>query len=320
MLAVALLAAVLVVGPRTVLGSRWLIAGLVIAAVIAAPNLWWQARHGWPQLTVAGGISEDDGTDNRIQFVPLQLLYLSPLLIPVWVAGFRRLWREPELRWARSIAIAYPLLCVIVLVSGGKPYYCLPLLLVVVAAGCESLSRWMRNRWRSAIVIACGIVAMGMSALITLPLLPTGSLSVVGAIDQEQVEQIGWPTLTADVARQWATIPAAQRPHTVIFVENYAEDGAIARFGPRYGLPEPYSGHMSLYDWGPPPDTDNGPVLLVYQQGDEDTPRPFTGCREVSRVDTGRGVDNQEQDARIALCSGTSKPWSALWPSLRHYY
>jgi hypothetical protein len=31
-------------------------------------------------------------------------------------------------------------------------------------------------------------------------------------------------------------------------------------------------------------------------------------------------VDNEEQNAPIALCSGTAKPWSALWPSLRHFY
>ena len=52
MLAVALLLAVLAVGPRGVLRGRWPVAGVVIAAVIAAPNLWWQATHGWPQLTV----------------------------------------------------------------------------------------------------------------------------------------------------------------------------------------------------------------------------------------------------------------------------
>jgi len=214
---------------------------------------------------------------------------------------------------------AYLLLCVFVVASGGKPYYALPLLLVLTAAGCEPLARWTRGRWLTITVVAAGIVAAGMSALITLPLLPTDSLSVVNAIDAEQGEQIGWPAFTSAVATRWEAIPAGQRSRAVIFAENYGEAGAIARYGHRYGLPRPYSGHMSNADWGPPPDSANGPVLLVYQHGGHPIPQ-FRDCREVGHVDTGQGVDNEEQGAPIALCSGTVKPWSTIWPSLRHYY
>jgi 4-amino-4-deoxy-L-arabinose transferase-like glycosyltransferase len=315
-LAVALLAAVLLVGPRERLRGPWPLASAAIALVVAAPNLWWQARHGWPQLTVARGISGDDGTENRVLFVPMQIVFLSPLLVPVWIAGIRRLWREPELRWARPLAPAYGLLCVLIVATGGKPYYALPLLLVLTAAGCEPLARWSRRRPIG--VAVAGLVAAGMSALVTLPLLPVGSLSVVNAVDPEQGEQVGWPAFTAAVARQWSALPPARRAHAVIFAENYGEHGAIARFGPRYGLPAPYSGHMSDADWGPPPDSATGPVVLVYQEGDQDVARFFTGCRGVGRVDT--GVDDQERGAHVDLCAGPVRPWSALWPDLRHYY
>lgn len=320
LLVIALVVAVLAVGPRDVLRGRWLVAGVVIAAVLAAPNLWWQATHGWPQLTVAGGISADDGTENRVLFVPMQIAFLSPLLVPVWIAGIRRLWRDPDLRWARSMAVAYPVLCVLVLASGGKPYYALPLLLVLTAAGCEPLVRWARGRWRVTTVVVAGVVAAVMSAVITLPVLPADSLSVPNAINEEQGEQLGWPQLTSAVAAGWSAIPAAQRSRAVIFAENYGEAGAIARYGPARGLPKPYSGHMSNADWGPPPDSSNGPVVVVNQEGDQDIGRFFTGCHVVGHVDTGRGVDNEEQGAPVTLCSGTTRPWSALWPSLRHYY
>jgi 4-amino-4-deoxy-L-arabinose transferase-like glycosyltransferase len=320
LLVIALVVAVLAVGPRDVLRGRWLVAGVVIAAVLAAPNLWWQATHGWPQVTVAGGISADDGTENRVLFVPMQIAFLSPLLVPVWIAGILRLWRDPDLRWARSMAVAYPVLCVLVLASGGKPYYALPLLLVLTAAGCEPLVRWARGRWRVATVVVVGVVAAAMSAVITLPVLPADSLSVPNAINEEQGEQLGWPQLTSAVAAGWSAIPAAQRSRAVIFAENYGEAGAIARYGPARGLPEPYSGHMSNADWGPPPDSSNGPVVVVNQEGDQGIGRFFTGCHVVGHVDTGRNVDNQEQGAPVTLCSGTTRPWSALWPSLRHYY
>ena len=266
LLAVALLAGVLATGPREVLRSRWLAGGVVIAAVVAAPNLWWQAAHGWPQLTVAGGISSDDGAENRVLFVPMQIVYLSPLLVPVWVAGIRRVWRD--VRWARSVVLAYAMLCVLVVASGGKPYYALPLLLVLTAAGCEPLARWTHGAGRVATVAVCGVVAVVTSALVTLPVLPADSLSVVNAINEEQGEQVGWPALTSAVAAGWSAIPAGARSRAVIIAENYGEDGALARYGPARGLPAPYSGHMSNADWGPPPDSMNGPVLLVYQNGD----------------------------------------------------
>jgi 4-amino-4-deoxy-L-arabinose transferase-like glycosyltransferase len=320
LLVVALLAALLAVGPREALRSRWLAVGVVVAAVLAGPSLWWQATHGWPQLTVAGGISADDGLENRLLFVPMQIALLSPLFVPVWIAGFLRLWRDPELRWARAVALAYPVLCALVLLTGGKPYYALPLLLVLTAAGCEPVARWMRKSWRTWVVVVAGVVAAAMSAVISLPLLPPSALSVPNAINAEQGEQVGWPELTAAVAAQWSAIPAEQRARAVIFTANYGEAGAIARYGPEYGLPMPYSGHMSHADWGPPPDSADGPVLLVYGEGDQPSEQLFTGCRQVGHVDNGQGVDNEEQNAPIALCSGTAKPWSALWPSLRHFY
>lgn len=322
LLFLALLAGLAAVGPRSVLRSRWLVAGVLLALVVAGPNLWWQASHGWPQLTVASGISADDGTENRVMFVPLQLLQLSPFLVPVWVAGLVRLWRHPGLRWARSIAVAYPVLCVLVLLLGGKPYYALPLLMVVMAAGADAVATWSSRGggprpWLVGSVLAA---AAATSAVVTLPLLPASALEVPNAINREQGEQVGWPALVEAAAQGWAQIPAEERATAVIFTQNYGQAGAIDRYGEAYGLPKAYSGHMSYADWGPPPAGADGPVLLVRQDGDAGFERPFTGCRQVARVDNGLGVDNEEQHAAVVLCSGTTETWSELWPRLRHFY
>jgi 4-amino-4-deoxy-L-arabinose transferase-like glycosyltransferase len=315
----ALLIAVLVVGPRSVLRSWWLVAGLAIAAVLAAPNLWWQASHDWPQLTVAGGISQDDGTQNRIMFIPLQILQLSPFLVPVWIAGLLRLWRSPALRWGRAVALAYPLLCVGVLAIGGKSYYALPLLLVLVAAGCEPTLEWATRGRRTLAVVGLVLTAV-TSALFTLPVLPASAVNLVLPVNAEQGEQIGWPELTSTVAQAWSKIPADERARAVILAGNYGEAGAIAKYGPDHDLPAPYSGHMSFADWDPPADSQDGAVLLVEQGRNEAHESHFSGCQQVGKVDNGVGVDNEEQGAAVVLCSGTTKPWSALWPDLRRYY
>ncbi|GAB3412994.1 glycosyltransferase family 39 protein [Flindersiella endophytica] len=323
LLVVVLVVSLLTLGPRGVLRTWWLAAGVAVCAVIVAPNLVWQAANDWPQFTVAGGISADDGLENRIGFVPQQIVFLSPLLVPVWIAGLVHLWRAPSARFARVFGLAYPLLCVVVLVVGGKPYYALPLLILALAAGCVPLARWFR-RGRRTLRIAVGavvfVLSFAMSAVIALPVLPLRSLNSITDVNPEQGEQVGWPELVTAVAAGWSRIPADERSRAVIFTQNYGQAAAIEHFGPAHDLPTPYSGHMSYADWGPPPASADGPVLLVRQRESGPVGPFFTGCQTVARVDNGVGVENQEQGAEISLCSGTTSPWATLWPQLRHFY
>lgn len=169
--------------------------------LVAAPNLAWQITHDWPQLTVAEGISSDEGTENRILFVPMQLVQLSLFLVPAWVVGLIALWRSPSLRWARPMAAAYPLLCVLVVLIGGKPYYTLPLLLVLVAAGCTTLATWAHRPGRRRLLAAGISATVVSSAVIALPVLPSEDLDVVNTVNAEQGEQVGWPRLVETVGR-----------------------------------------------------------------------------------------------------------------------
>ncbi|MEV7551552.1 glycosyltransferase family 39 protein [Amycolatopsis sp. NPDC089917] len=314
--------ALLVTGPRAVFASGWTIAGIAIAVVLVVPQLFWQIRHGFPMLTVASGIRADDGTKNRLLLVPMQLVYLSPVLVPVWIAGLARLWRAPQLRWARAYALSYPAACLILVLVGGKPYYAVPLLLILLAAGADPTLRWIarggkRRHGYAGILAAAGAA---ISVVVALPVLPITALrGPVMAFNKDQGEQVGWPEFTSTVARAWQRIPPDQRPKAVILTGNYGQAGALERFGPGLGLPRPYSNHMSYADWGPPPDTMTGPVLYV------GTLRPavlaaFGDCQRVAVNDNSFGLPNDEQGTEISLCSQGHEPWSRIWPRLRTFY
>jgi hypothetical protein len=281
----------------------------------------WQARHGWPQLTVAAGISEQEGGQNRILFVPMLLIALSPVLVPVWLTGMVRLWRDPELRWARAIAVACPVLWVALLVLGGKFYYGLPPQLLLLAAGAQPAVDRLRRSRVTPVAVAT-VPAVAISLAVALPALPPGELApLVLAVNKDAGEQVGWPALADTVARVWREIPVEQRDIAVILTWNYGQAGAIELYGPALGLPKPYSGHMSYADWGPPPDAMTGPVVLV--GGVENDPaarRALGGCRTVARNDNGVGLDNEEQGIPVQLCGSGARPWSVVWPSLRHFY
>lgn len=113
----------------------------------------------------------------------------------------------------------------------------------------------------------------------------------------------------------WDRIPDAERDCAVIFTGNYGQAGAIEHYHEEFGLPLPYSGHMSYADWGPPADSYSGPVVVVGEIDDF-----FDGCDRITEFDNGVGVDNDEQGVDIQLCAGTVAPWSRIWANLRHFY
>ena len=302
LLVIALGCSVLAVGPRRILRSWWLVGGAALAALICAPIMVWQGAHDFPLLTVARGITESDGTENRLLFVPFQILYLSPLLVPVWIAGFVVLWRNPRYR---SIALAYVVLCALVLVLGGKPYYPMPLLLALVAAGADPAWRWA-IRHRTWAVATAGAGA-ALSVLIALPVLPVRALGPVLAVNPEQGEQVGWREFTASVAAAW---PRAG-PKAVIFTRNYGQAAAVERYGADFGLPQPFSGHMSYWDWGPPSDSQTGRVVVVGNRHPV-----FTGCQVI--LVHRAVVENEEDGTEIAVCDPVV--WSQVWPTVRRFY
>jgi 4-amino-4-deoxy-L-arabinose transferase-like glycosyltransferase len=305
------------VGPRRVLRSRMLWAGLAIALVIWSPWLLWQNAHGWPQIKVSSSIAHGGSATSqpRWALVPFQFLLVSPVLAPVWVAGLLALARSDRLRRFRCFAVAWFVLVVIFLITGGKPYYLAGMFPILLGAGAIEVDGWLERgsqRLRRGLLIAA-IASSGLvSAVIALPLLPAADAGPAIAADSDVGETIGWPDLVRAVA---AVYRQAGRP-AVIFTSNYGEAGAVDRFGPALGLPAAFSGHNGFGEWGPPPDR-AGPVVAVGLDGSL-LGDNFEGCRLAARVTNAAGIDNDEEGEPIDLCTGTRAPWSRIWAGLRH--
>ncbi|MFI2472420.1 glycosyltransferase family 39 protein [Nocardia xishanensis] len=312
--AAALVAALLVVGPRKVLATRYFAGAVGLAALLWLPYLWWQARNGWPQWDVgraiAGGSS---GTsDSPIMFVLLQFGLMGPLLTPLWIYGLRRLWREPRYR---AVPVAYGLLFVVFLLTGGKAYYLGGMYPILLAAGAVPLAALLgRRHWRWTAV--CAVVtanAIG-SAVLFLPVLPVSSLpgSPVLAVNYDAGETIGWPELV----RRIGAVRAGLGRDVAVLTADYGEAGAIERFGAPYDLPIPHSGHNAYWWWGPPPDTATE-VLTVGIERDQ-LAELCAVVEPAGHIDNGLDIDNDEQGEPLFVCRGLPAPWGELWPRAKH--
>ena len=313
------------IGPRAVLRSRWLGAGAMLAVLGVLPYALWQLAHGLPQEQLARSIAQSGAEGGRIGFIPFQLVLIGPLLAPVWIAGLLKLLRDPALRPLRCFAAAYLVLIPLFIATGGKAYYVSGLYPVLLGAGAIGADRWLAHagsrvaRARAGLVIVAGALTAAASVVIGLPVLPARDLqgSVVMALNPDAGETVGWPRFANTVAGVYRSQPSAERARTAIFTQNYGEAGALAHFGASIGLPYPYSGHNGWALWGPPPNGDT--VALLVGLDAQQAARSFTNCEVQARINNTSGLSNQEQGALVWVCTGERRPWSVLWPSLRHY-
>jgi 4-amino-4-deoxy-L-arabinose transferase-like glycosyltransferase len=315
-LAVGLLAS----AQRAVLRTWWPWRGAGIAAVIWAPNLIWQATHGWPQLAMSSALHQQNTSpSDYLAGLPGQLFYLGLLVAPLVVAGVVVLWRTPELRF---IGIAATLVLIYVLAwVPGKVYYADGVAPAVLAAGAVGAERWIfrgrRPRLRRGLIVGAALVGVAAMLPLLLPVLPVSDVHDLPVSIQQGTpgDTIGWPQLTRAVQAQEAALARAGQRPTSIFTGSYAEASALQVYGSA-GLPPVLSGHNAYWMWGPGQASDRT-VLVVDALG---SLRPyFSSCRVLTTYHAPDQVQNDWTNLPIAVCTGPDASWPGLWPHLKHY-
>jgi hypothetical protein len=307
---------------RPVLGTPWPWLGAGIAAVLWAPDVVWQATHGWPQLSMASSLHQENSTAaNYIGGLPVQVLAFGVLAFPLGVVGFVALWRRPELRFlavAATLIVAYVLAWV-----PGKGYYSFGIAPELLAAGSVAAERWIararRPRLRTAAVAAAPLTGMLVLMPLYLPIVPVTDVHSLPSSVQHLSnvgDTVGWPQLVSAVAAQDAALTRAGEPPTSIFTGAYGEAGALDVLGSGYHLPPVLSGHNAYWMWGPGQASDR--TVLVVDALGQLSPY-FARCRLLATFNPPYHVQNDWTDLQIGVCTGPVAGWNTLWPHLRHY-
>ncbi len=203
----------------------------------------WQQQHGWPQLTVAGNIA-GSAEGGRAGFMPFQLVMVSPVLVPVWVAGLLAPFRRAALRALRFLPLTYVALAVLYIAGNGKAYYLASLYPVLLGLGALPAADWTLAHARARRVLVGGDrrLSAAVSALIALPLLPE-TLAPGKRRDRAQPRPGRDGRLAALRRRpcraRGSRFPPPSARHTAIFTGNYGEAGAVDLLGAHTGSRAP---------------------------------------------------------------------------------
>ena len=231
--------------------------------------------------------------------MPFQLLLISPVLAPVWIAGLVRLFRDPRLRDYRFVAWAWVILAIVFMAAGGKPYYLAGLFPALLGAGSVSVDGWLeggRRGLRRGLLAGAVALSAVIGGLVSLPILHARDAGPVVDVNGDVGETIGWPAFTRTVPGVYQGLQ--DRGRAVVFTSNYGEAGAVDRFGPDLGLPGASSEHNGYGYWGPPPEGSE-PVIPIGLDRSELS--HFRDRRPTARIDNGVGIDNDEQGTEIRL-------------------
>lgn len=319
------LVGILIVGPRRRLtGIKPWIAAL-IAAVFAAPNLIWQAAHGWPQLAIAANIAGGGSASStsRSSLIPVTALQIGPIMCVVLIVGVVRLLREP-FRTARYgwLAAGFLIFLVAILVTGGKAYYPAAFYPALMAAGAGPVLEWARTRPRRILCGLLAVISIVVTTSLTLPMYAVGSagFEVGMGVNPDMGETAGWEGYIAAVSTVAAAVPAGQAKHTIVLARNYGEAGALylARSTdyPTTQIPPVYSGHNGFWYWGPPPESATN-AIVVGEFSTTQLRSWYATCTVRDRLRSPPGVDNEEAGQPVRWCTGRTASWAELWPQIK---
>lgn len=336
-------AALMLTPRRRDLMQPWIWLGGIIAALIVLPHLLWEVHRGWPTLEfIHNATAEKNAPLSVGEFLRAQPLLTGFGQAFVSLVGIVFLLRARGNASIRALAWLFPIVTAVMIAGNSKPYYLSPIYFPFIAAGAVAIEaastgalRWARPLVTGAVVVL-GLVALPFA----VPVLPVDQFiryqqaldvkpgsderDAVGDLPQYYADMFGWEAMVAQVAAVYERLTPDERQHTVIYVRNYGQAGALDFFGRRYGLPKATCAHNNYWYWGSG-DPDMRVAIVFGARGtlednladlkgpgrfDEATLAATTHCEHCRPLENGR---------MIFICRGPHFTFKEIWSHERHF-
>ena len=319
-LLVCCLLGVVICGPRSRLLSPRLWTAVAIALLMAAPNLVWQAVHGFPMLQIAANIAGGGSTSStpRVALVPSVLLAVGPVVSIVLIVGLIVLLRSDRRGTDGWLAAGFLIFIAFLLITGG----------ILLPGWTRSGGVGRRCRAGAGLGVPRAAVAAGVGGRVDPHLggqhdaadAAGGSSRWTRVHDRDRAQSgSGGRGGMAGVRRsgrggRGEHSRGAARRH-IVLAQSYQQAAALDVLRPANGvtMPAVYSGHNGFWFWGPPPESATD-AIVIGNFSPAELATGYAHCKVAGTVQTPPGVDNDLTGTPIHRCTGLRQPWSVLWP------
>jgi hypothetical protein len=267
------LLALLISNYRKDLITPWPWAGAAICLILVSPYILWQYANHWPTLDYWANYGSRRVYEASIQqYLTNVLIYVSPLLIPVWIIGLYRIFRQLDSVNYSFFGFLFLSTFVLMYLLHATPRMIVELFIPLLAAGAvfmEEITAGLRvSTWIKTVSALYLLIAGVVNISFSLPVIPMDRLpDVIGSYKFLYAPlkefngggnnppiflsgRVGWEDLARDVADVYNALPPEDRAVAGIYGDVYPTAGAIDQFGPKYGLPHAVSQSLTYYFWG----------------------------------------------------------------------
>lgn len=337
-LGVGLFAGLALTEQRKWLTSKWPYLAGVIAFILFAPYVVWNAVNDWPHLEFIHNASTKKYAGlTPIRFIADQFLLNNPVASLVWIAGIIGLLSMNILKPYRILIFLFLGPFIIFVINGtSKAEYLSPAYCILWAAGAIvwehiTTAKRMGKTFRVGI-IAIIIIPLLILLPMVLPVLPVENFITyskklgfapdsnegkeLSELPQFYADMFGWKEKADAVARAYQTLTPEEKRDCVIYSNNYGRCGAIDLFGKSLGLPPVIGSHNNYWIWGP--GNASGRIVIILGGNKDDLQRDFQSVEEVT-ISTCRYCMPYENNVPVFICRDIRTPLPELWPRTKSF-
>ncbi len=267
------------------LNKHFYLSGM-LALVIYSPNLIWEYFHHFPILHHMHQLQQEQlQYRNPLDFIANQFL-MNLTGVFIWVGGIFYILNSKGKKF-RLFIYSYGFFLLIMIFLNGKDYYALGLYPILFVFGSVYLEEITTKTWGFTRFLMIGFTCV--TGLLILPLLipifrpedlelyykkvhlnQSGFLKwedqKLHPLPQDFSDMLGWKTIASKTATVYKNLNPKDQKKTIIFCDDYCTAGLLTYYGPKFGLPEPYSDASNFILWLPDQITFTN-ILLVRRSG-----------------------------------------------------